>query len=67
MQSHILHGYATYVLHLERALEQVDMRWAGPGAQLTFTHFFSGFTHLTRTDYEHVQPVTTGQGDSRLG
>lgn len=23
-QSHILHGYATYVLHLERALEQVD-------------------------------------------
>ena len=24
MQSHILHGYATYVLHLERALEQVD-------------------------------------------
>ena len=24
IQSHILHGYATYVLHLERALEQVD-------------------------------------------
>ena len=24
LQSHILHGYATYVLHLERALEQVD-------------------------------------------
>ncbi|TCD60576.1 hypothetical protein EIP91_009848 [Steccherinum ochraceum] len=24
MNSHILHGYATYVLHLERALEQVD-------------------------------------------
>ncbi len=23
-QSHILHGYATFVLHLERALEQVD-------------------------------------------
>lgn len=23
-ESHILHGYATYVLHLERALEQVD-------------------------------------------
>src|SRR3984957_5897666 len=24
MQSDIFHGYATYVLHLERALEQVD-------------------------------------------
>jgi hypothetical protein len=24
VQSHILHGYATYVLHLERALEEVD-------------------------------------------
>jgi hypothetical protein len=33
LQSHILHGYATYVLHLERALEEVDAALATAAAK----------------------------------
>ncbi|THH33956.1 hypothetical protein EUX98_g224 [Antrodiella citrinella] len=38
MNSHILHGYATYVLHLERALEQVDNALATANGTKKPTH-----------------------------